>query len=149
MFQVTAKTDYGLLLMVALGRSFGNGPVSLRQLAEDQHLPYRFLSQIAIPLRQAGLIEAKEGVNGGYRLSRSTEKITVGEIVRALEGPIGLVKCLARDFGSCPSEEICMLPSFWHKVGVKLNQAIDGLSLAELVETPRNASLQHVASRAS
>src|SRR3989338_7802779 len=97
MLQVTAKTDYGLLLMAALAKKSGDEPVSLREIAEKQKLPYRFLTQIVIPLRRAGLLEAKEGVRGGYRFVKSADKISVGEIVRALEGDVALVSCAKGD----------------------------------------------------
>lgn len=148
MFQVTAKTDYGLLLMIALGKANGRGQKSLRQLADEQRLPYRFLTQIAIPLRHAGLLEAKEGVGGGYRLTRPPDAITVGEIVRALEGPIGLVRCAAQGAGTCPSEGVCALPPFWHKVGTTINRAFDTLTLADLLASPVTAPLHAAAARA-
>lgn len=135
MLQITAKTDYGLLMMVALAEHDGGHPVSLRSIAQSRRMPYRFLSQIAIPLRQAGLIEAKEGINGGYRLSRNADTITVGEILRVLEGDLRLVRCHQHGSSLCPSSAVCSLSPFWHRVGKRLRASFDTLMLADLVRS--------------
>ncbi len=136
MFQITAKTDYGLLFMVALANQEERRPVSLRLLAEQRHLPYAFLTQITMPLRQAGLVEAKEGVNGGYQLTRSPRAISVGDIIHALEGDLRLVRCLRHEDNDCPSIAMCELSPFWTQVGERLTTSLNAMTLADLAADP-------------
>lgn len=106
MFGLTKKSEYGLQLMVYLGQHTGKEPMSLREVAKTQKLPYRFLTQVAADLKKAKLIKSKEGVGGGYLLARSAGKISVAEILEVLEGPIELVDCLQAG-SSCPHAAIC------------------------------------------
>lgn len=131
MLHISAKTDYGLLLMVALAEKQNKQALSLRTLAAERRLPYRYLSRIAGQLKDAGLISAKEGVQGGYRLARRPKQITIGEILRALEGDTELVRCHERG-GSCPSASMCSLSPFWRGIGKRLNGALDTLTLDQL-----------------
>src|SRR5918995_306966 len=103
MLQVSQRTHYGLRAMTELAKAYGQGPRSLAWIAGAQHLPAGYLEQLAIPLRRAGLVESTRGAHGGYQLARPPELVSVGEIVRALEGPVTPVECLADDYplGSC------------------------------------------------
>lgn len=128
MFGLTKKTDYGLELMIALAKNFSQGPVSLREIAKEKKLPYKFLSQVAGELRGWGLIEAKEGKGGGYFLTRPPSKISVAEVVEALEGPVEVGAC----FG-CPKASICSQKDVWGEVGDKLRKTMKGKSVADLL----------------
>lgn len=136
MLQFSAKTDYGLLFMTSLAQHAGQGPISLKRIALRRRLPYRFLTQIVLLLRQAGLVSAKEGVHGGYELSRSPKKITVGEVIRALEGDLHLVRCLEEQ-RTCRCDTVCVLPPLWQRVQGQLNRTFDSLTLTDLLETPK------------
>ena len=70
MFELSKKTDYGLELMIALAKNYGQGPLSLRQIAKKKKLPFKYLEQVVVPLRESGLIEAKKGKSGGYFLKK-------------------------------------------------------------------------------
>lgn len=129
MFGLTKKADYGLELMVVLARHFKKGPLSLRQVAKEKKLPFKYLEQVAIPLREAGLIRAKEGRGGGYFLKKSPQEISVAEIVEILEGPVELGYCLG-----CPKAAICGQKNIWTEVGDKVRQTIQEKSLADLVK---------------
>jgi Rrf2 family protein len=94
MLSFTKKTDYALTAMVALAKNSSAKPYPLSQMAQDQNLPYKFLSQIAIDLKKAGLIQSKEGFGGGYVLSKPPSQISVADIVHATEGPVAPVPCL-------------------------------------------------------
>ena len=94
MLSFTKKTDYALIAMVAIAKNQTLKPLPLSRLAKEQNLPYKFLSQIAIDLKRAGLIKSKEGFGGGYTLARSVGQISVGDIVHATEGPVAPVACL-------------------------------------------------------
>ena len=128
MFGLTKKTDYGLELMIALAKNYSQGPLALRQIAEKKKLPFKYLEQVVLPLREAGFIKAKQGKGGGYFLSRKPEKISVAEIVEVLEGPVELGAC----FG-CPKAALCGQKDIWTEVGDKVRQTIEGKTLGDLI----------------
>jgi len=128
MFDLKKKTEYGLQLMIALAKRYSQGPLSLRQLAKEEKLPYKFLEQLVFPLRMSGLIEAKEGKLGGYFLTKSPGQISVSQIVEALEGPMDLGHC----FG-CPKAGSCGQKDIWSEVGEKIRQTMKGKKLKDLV----------------
>ncbi|MEA2641784.1 MAG: hypothetical protein QOF51_3178, partial [Chloroflexota bacterium] len=103
MLEVSERAHYGLRAMTELARAYGQGPVALTRIAEAEHLPAGYLEQLAMPLRRAGLIEGHRGAHGGYELVRAPSEVTVAAVMRALEGPIAPVECLAEDYvrGAC------------------------------------------------
>src|SRR5690625_2210662 len=90
--KISTKGRYGLTIMIELARSYGEGPISLKSIAEDNNLSVHYLEQLASPLRNAGLIKSIRGAYGGYLLTKEPAKITAGDIIRVLEGPIVLVE---------------------------------------------------------
>jgi Rrf2 family cysteine metabolism transcriptional repressor len=127
MFSLTKKIDYGLELMIFLAKNYGQGPLSLRQIAKKKKLPFKYLEQVVIPLREAGLIEAKEGKGGGYFLKKKPAKISIAQIAEALEGPVEVGYC----FG-CPKAAICGQKDIWTEVGDKVRETIQEKTLADL-----------------
>ncbi|PJE68814.1 transcriptional regulator [Candidatus Shapirobacteria bacterium CG10_big_fil_rev_8_21_14_0_10_38_14] len=128
MFNLSKKIDYGLELMIFLAKN-RNGLVSLREISKKRKLPFKYLEQVAIPLREAGLIEAKEGRAGGYFLAKNPGKISVAEIVEILEGPVKVGAC----FG-CPQAAMCGQKDVWSEVGDKVRQTIEGKTLKDLIK---------------
>lgn len=129
MFSLTKRTDYGLELMVVLAENHGQGPLSLRRVAKKKRLPFKYLEQVVIPLREAGLIEAKEGKGGGYFLKKSPKKVSVAEIVGALEGPVEVGYC-----AGCPKAALCGQKDVWIEVGDKVRETIQKKTLADLIK---------------
>ena len=129
MFGLTKRTDYGLELMAVLAENHGQGPLSLRQIAKKKKLPFKYLEQVVIPLREAGLIEAKEGKGGGYFLEKSPKKVSVAEIVEALEGPVEVGYC-----AGCPKAAFCGQKDVWAEVGDKVRETIEEKTLADLIK---------------
>ena len=137
MLQVSQRTHYGLRAMTELAKAYGSGPRSLASIAEAQHLPAGYLEQLAIPLRRAGLIEATRGAHGGYQLARPPVQVSVGEVVRALEGAVTPVECLSDDYppGSCALELGCLSRPVWQRVKESIDQVLDSTTLADLCAT--------------
>ncbi len=135
----TTKAEYGVRLLVELGRAEGGAPVALKSIAEAEHLPLAYLEQLVGELRRAGLVEGTRGLHGGYRLSRPPGQITVGEIYRVLEGPVAPVECTAEDYqaGSCDMENGCLSRSVWARVQQSINQVLDSTTLADLLAQSR------------
>lgn len=127
MFGLKKKTNYGLELMIYLAKNFGKGPIALKEIAQKKKLPHKFLEQIIISLREAGLVEAKEGKKGGYFLKKKPRGISVAKIVEILEGSVEVCHCF-----TCPIARDCSQKDFWGQVGDKVRKAIEGKTLADL-----------------
>jgi Rrf2 family transcriptional regulator, cysteine metabolism repressor len=138
MLSVSQRAHYGLRAMTVLAKVYGNQPLSLVEIAEREHLPAGYLEQLAMPLRRAGLIEGTRGAHGGYRLSRDPSQITVGDVVRALEGPVSPVECLSLEYlpGSCDREPGCLSHPVWDRVKQAIDQVLDSMTLADLKDLP-------------
>ena len=132
--RVSAKELYGLRAMSEFARHFGQGPLSLAQVAQRQGISQAYLEQIAIDLRRAGLLASKRGAHGGYYLSRAPEDTTAGDVIRALEGNILPVQCVAdQKCVPCSLEEGCGTRGIWEQVRDRLVETLDSITLADLL----------------
>jgi Rrf2 family protein len=131
--RVSAKELYGLRAMSEFADHFGQGPLSLARVAERQDISQAYLEQIAIDLRRAGLLRSKRGAHGGYYLARAPEATTIGDVIRALEGSILPIQCVAEQKGlPCSMEEGCTARGIWEQVRDRLVDTLDTITLAEL-----------------
>lgn len=138
MLKVSSRGHYGLRLMTELARARGAGPLSLTEVARVEGLPLPYLEQLVGPLRRAGLVTGTRGLHGGYSLARDARELSVGEILRVLEGPISLVDCTADDYvhGSCSREAACMSGSLWQRIKVTVEAMLDATTLYDLMFDP-------------
>lgn len=136
--QVSTKGEYGVRIMVDLARHYGEHPRSLSDIAQAEMLPLAYLEQLAKLLREADppLIISTRGAHGGYRLSRSPEQITMGEVLRVLEGPIAPMICATEGEMTeiCGFLGSCKIQRLWTKVREAVANTIDSMTLAELVD---------------
>jgi len=131
--KVTAKEQYGLRAAAELAQRYGQGPVSLNEVAEAQGISLAYLEQVIGSLRDAGLVISTRGVHGGYTLARSPAQITVGEVLCALEGDILPVQCVRHeDTQPCERGEICTARTVWEHVHHRLVDVLYGMTLADL-----------------
>lgn len=128
-------------LMAQLARRFGTGPASLTEIAEQEDLPRAYLEQLVLGLRDADLVRSTRGAHGGYELARAPELIVMGEVLRALEGPIAPMICASDDPNhvTCARTGYCMVNFMWIRVRDAIAGALDSMTLADLV--PRMARL--------
>jgi Rrf2 family protein len=122
--------------MVQLGRHFGTGPASLAEIAAEEDLPRAYLEQLVISLRDAELVRSTRGAHGGYELARDPADIRMGEILRALEGPIAPMICASDDpehATICDRSSRCTVNILWVRVRDAVTGALDGMTLADLV----------------
>lgn len=131
MLSLSKKSDYGLVLLSALARQPASVHASLRQLSRDHHLPYKFLSHIALSLKSAGIITSKEGLKGGYRLQHSPSQINLYRVLTALEGPLALTPCL-KGF-ACSRKATCSHYHLIAKLSHHLISTLKQTSLADIV----------------
>lgn len=138
MLEVSERAHYGLRAMTELAKAYGQGPMALTRIAEVEHLPAGYLEQLAMPLRRAGLIAGHRGAHGGYELALPPSEVTVGAVIRALEGPIAPVECLSEDYvpGRCERESGCASQSVWFRVKLSVDQVLNSVTLADLCVEP-------------
>jgi len=131
----STKGEYGVRLMVQLGRHFGSGPASLAEIAAAEDMPRAYLEQLAFVLRDAGLVTSTRGAHGGYQLARAPEAIPMSEVLRALEGPLAPMICATEDdaHDACARTSSCTVNYLWIRVRDAVAGALDGVTLADLV----------------
>ncbi len=132
----STKGEYGVRLMVQLGRHFGTGPASLAEIAAEEDLPRAYLEQLVVSLREAGLVASTRGAHGGYELARPPGEIGMGEVLRALEGPIAPMVCASDDpehATLCDRSARCTVNLLWVRVRDAVVGALDSMTLADLV----------------
>lgn len=132
--RLSTRGHYGLKAIMDLALRYGQGPVALRSVAERQGIPAHYLEQLIALLRQAGLVKGVRGAQGGYMLAREPEKIKVGEVIRALEGPLAPVSCVKEgdDPAACERVSYCRARTVWLRVRDALASTLDSISLADL-----------------
>ncbi len=128
--------------MFEIARHYGNGPISIKEIAERQGISFSYLEQILHKLGKAGLIDSVRGPAGGYLLARQPSELTIGDIVRVLEGPIALSHCLEPgESAECYQADDCVARMVWAKVGAKIEEALDSISFNDLLQRNQKEAL--------
>ena len=133
----STRGRYGVKAMYVLAKQYGQGPIPLKQVAEDQALSEPYLEQLIGELRKAGLVRSVRGAQGGYLLGRTPDEITIGDIIRVLEGPIQPADCVV-DGDEDPSDlcdqaQKCVTRLIWERVQKSITTVLDGMSLADML----------------
>ncbi|GGG19875.1 cysteine metabolism transcriptional regulator CymR [Paenibacillus abyssi] len=123
--KISTKGRYGLTIMMELAAKYGEGPISLKSIAERNQLSEHYLEQLIAPLRNAGLVKSVRGAYGGYILSKEPEQITSGDIIRVLEGPISPVDFTEEDD---PAKR-----DLWLKIRDSIASVLDSTTLGDLI----------------
>jgi Rrf2 family protein len=133
--KLSTKGRYGLRAMIDLAVHVNEGQVVLKSIAERQEISENYLEQLFALLKKAKLVKSIRGSQGGYILAESPEKITVGAILRALEGSLAPVDCVLDDekYG-CSKSDTCVTHGVWKKINDKINEAVDSITLRDLME---------------
>ena len=143
--RLSKRGEYGLRAMMVLAAPAPDGSspaVQIREIAEREQMPAKFLEQILLSLKNAGLLHSKMGVGGGYHLARPPSEISLGQIVRVLDGPLAPVKCvsqMAYEPCGCPDEETCGLRLVMADVRNAIAEVLDGTSLADVTAAVNQA----------
>jgi Rrf2 family protein len=125
--------------MMALARNYGKGPIDLKDIAREEEISERYLGQIIIPLRGAGLVLSSRGAHGGYILAREPSEINLREIVGLLEGDC-LVRCI-KDPSSCSRVPTCASRDVWMLLGGRISETLSSVTLADLNKTVRRKQI--------
>jgi len=130
--RLTAKSEYGLLATIDLACTYGSGPVSAREIAERRGIPPRFLEQLFVSLRRAGIVTAVRGARGGFALMHDPAEVTVLDVVEALEGPLQSSVCDQERAGGCGKSASCAAAVVWSQATDALRDVFAGTTLASL-----------------
>lgn len=130
--KISTKGRYGIRMMLELALRYEQGIISLKTIAKDQEISEKYLEQIVNPLTKAGFVKSYRGAQGGYTLTRSPEQITVGEVLRVLEGSLSPVDCV--DYNNCSRSDYCVSLSIWKKMKEALDQVVDNITLADMAK---------------
>lgn len=133
--KLSTKGRYGLKAMFELALHYGQGPIPLKIIAESQNLSEHYLEQLVAVLRKNGLVKSVRGAQGGYMLNKLPNEITVGNIIRALEGDIAPADCvIENEETSCEREKYCVTKTIWIKIRDSINDVIDSITLQDMVD---------------
>jgi Rrf2 family transcriptional regulator, cysteine metabolism repressor len=122
--RISTKGRYGLTIMIELARKYGEGPTSLKSIAQSHDLSEHYLEQLIAPLRNAGLVKSIRGAYGGYILANDPSKITAGDVIRVLEGPITPVEGI--------EDEPPAQRHLWLKIRDAVKDVLDNTTLDDL-----------------
>lgn len=137
---ISTKCQYALRAVYEIARSEPGVVVTIGDVAKAQHVPQRYLEGIMNQLRKGEVLEAQRGRHGGYRLARTPREITVGDVVRVIDGPIRAVTCVEETKATdCPMRESCVFLPTWHRVQNAIDQAMDSSNFEQLVQMERDS----------
>jgi Rrf2 family protein len=146
---VSQKCQYAVRATFELAKRHGEGPVRIADVAEAQDIPIRFLEVILNQLKQGGFVLSHRGSRGGYVLARPPDAVTVGDIIRFVEGPLGPVVCaLGREKTDCRLYGACVFLPMWERVRQAVSGVYDQTTFQSLVESDARRSREYVASYA-
>jgi Rrf2 family protein len=131
MLRFTKRADYGLMAIHYIAVNEALGPVSAKRIADEFRIPPELLAKIMQRLAKKRLIASQNGPKGGYVLARRPTEISVGDVIRALEGPVNIVSCLEAS-SDCPQMAHCNLRRPVQKIQAAISQVLDTMSLSEL-----------------
>ncbi|MDD9865075.1 MAG: Rrf2 family transcriptional regulator [Verrucomicrobiales bacterium] len=139
--KLSQRGEYALRALLVLGMNHGPEVVRIRDIAQQQNIPRRFLEQILNDLKSAGFVQSRRGVAGGYRLQRDPAEISLADIIRHLEGPLAPVGCVSVNYYqrcSCPDEAKCAIRSVMQEVRDAIVSALEGVTVSHLCDRVRD-----------
>lgn len=143
--KLSTKGRYGLKAMLDIAVNSESGCVAIKNISMRQSISEPYLEQLFSSLKKAGLVNSIRGAQGGYVLSDKPKNITVGQILRALEGSLAPVDCvLEKDFtnpgNTCNNADCCVIKGVWEKIRDSINSVVDSITLEDLVQDYKKAS---------
>ncbi len=145
---ISKRTQYGLKAMLALGRKYKQGPIMISTLALEETIPLKFLEAILLDLKGRGLLESKMGRKGGYQLNRPPSAVTIGSIIRVMEGPLAPLPCASetafKACEECVDVEHCATRIIMRRVRDAISDVLDRTTLADLIKQVDTAKSERV-----
>lgn len=134
---LSKKTRYALKALVILGKNFGGAPMQISRIASEEHIPKKFLEQILLDLRNAGLLYSKKGAGGGYGLVKDPGEISMVQVLRLTGGPVALLPCVSLNFyqkcDECANEATCGVRDVFLEVRNATVKILSETSIADVI----------------
>ena len=134
---LSKKTKYAIKALVALGKNEGKPPMQISKIAEEEHIPKKFLEQILLDMRNAGLLYSKKGAGGGYSLNKKAEEIFLVQILRLTDGPVAMLPCASLNFyhkcEECDDELTCGIRQAFIEVRDATLKILNETSIADVI----------------
>lgn len=146
--KLSKKGEYALRALIDVALSADRGVVHAHDVARKENIPIKFLEQILLALKNAGILQSRRGVGGGYSLTRPADRITLGEVIRLMDGPIAPIGCASKtapERCSCPDEATCGLRSVMLDVRDAISDIVDRITLADVCARARDLQNQKAA----
>ena len=131
--KITYKGDYALKAILDLARHYSAQPETIHDIAKRIDAPVKFLEQVLLELKKGGFIESRRGKIGGYLLSRAPNKITVGEVIRFMDGPTEPISCVRQGYSGCQDLYKCAFRDIWQRVSNATAEIVDNVTFEDLV----------------
>jgi len=142
---ISQKCQYALRAIFELAKRKGQGPVKIAEIAEAQAIPLRFLEVILSQLKQGEFVSSQRGNKGGYILARSADELTIGEVMRFIQGPVVPVECITTGSkDKCPLYGDCAFLPMWKKVGEAISGVYDNTTFQDLVDQEKQRNENRV-----
>ena len=138
--KITAKARYALRILLDVAVYGEQKPRTIRQIAQSQGISEKFISRIVVPLRRAGFLSSVRGVQGGLRMARFPDRITVLDVVTAMDGPVSILECLTHP-NRCPRQGRCAAAEVWGQVNDGISAALRSVRLSDVVNRYRQTAL--------
>ena len=141
--KLSTRARYGLKALIDLGLHCETEAVSIQSIASRQNISDSYLEQLMAKLKKAGLVKSVRGCGGGYRLARPADEISVGDVLRALEGDLTPVDCAAFNSDKevhCAGSDTCVSKIVWKRINDSINETVDGIFIGELVRESETAN---------
>jgi len=139
--KISFKGDYALKTILDLSISYNKGLSQIKDIAKRQDIPLKYLEQIVSQLRSAGYLITHRGSKGGIGLAKAPAKITLGEIVRLMEGPTSPISCVSTTAGTkCAFEKVCVFRDVWMDVKNRINEVVDNTTFADMAKKAKEIS---------
>ncbi len=130
--RITYKGDYALKALLDLALHYEQGLSTINDVAKRIDAPVKFLEQVLLDLKKGGFVESRRGNVGGYQLAKDPADITIGEVVRFIDGPIEPIACVEKGYSNCVDLNKCVFKNIWKKVVRATSDIIDNVNFADL-----------------
>jgi len=130
--RITYKGDYALKALLDLSIHYELGVSTINDIAKRIDAPVKFLEQVLLDLKKGGFVESRRGNVGGYQLAKNPAEITLGEVIRFIDGPIEIIACVEKNYSNCLDLNKCVFKNIWQRVTQATSDIVDNVNFADL-----------------
>ena len=131
---ISYKTDYALKTLLELAKNYEGRVLTIPEMAKNLDIPKKFLEQILLSLKKGGFIASKRGPTGGYYLNIDPAKLTLGQVLRFIEGPLEPIACVNNNYKGCNDLAKCVLRQVWVKTAKATSEIVDNITIEDLIK---------------